>query len=128
MLGVASEQLVLLLIEAFIAALVDGNKKSRFEKDLERGWQINVRYRALKERLDQMVDAKKLPREHAETVGNELGGVFELLRRYRNTSGHPNLPGSVEADTVFLNLRTFIEYARRTVALIDYFKANAAEW
>ena len=58
MLGVASEQLVLLLIEAFTAALVDGGKKSKFEKELDRGWQINIRYRALKERLDLMVDAK----------------------------------------------------------------------
>jgi len=128
MLGVASEQLVLVLIESFTAAMTDGGKKSKFEKELERAWQINVRYRALKERLDLMVDAKKLPAEYAEAVGNELGGVFEMLRRYRNTSGHPNLPGSVEADTVFLNLRTFIEYARRVLDLAGYFRGNGADW
>lgn len=128
MLGVASEQMVLLLVEAFTAAITDGGKKAKFEKEIERAWQINVRYRALKERLDLMVDAKKLPAEHEEAVGSELGGMFELLRRYRNASGHPNVPGTIDADTVFLNLRTFIEYARRTASLIDHFKTNDADW
>jgi hypothetical protein len=75
-----------------------------------------------------MVDGKKLPAEHAEFIGSELGGVYELVRRYRNASGHPNLPGSVDADTVFLNLRTFIEYARRAGGLIAHFQATGADW
>jgi hypothetical protein len=128
MLGVASEQLILLLIESFKQAISDGAKKSKFEKDLDKAWQINVRYRALKERLDAMADAKRLPGEHAETIGGELASMYELLRRYRNASGHPNLPGIVDSDTVFLNLRTFVEYARRVHVLIAYFKANEADW
>lgn len=128
MLGVASEQLILVLIDSFKQAIADGGKRSKFEKELERAWQINARYRALRERLDAMVDAKKLPDEQAETIGGELAGMYELLRRYRNTSGHPNLPGTVDSDTVFLNLRTFIEYARRVLVLIEYFKAHDADW
>jgi hypothetical protein len=128
MLGVASEQLVLLLVEAFRASISDGGKKAKFEKELERAWQINIRYRALKERLDLMVDGKRLPAEHAEAIASEVGGVYELIRRYRNASGHPNVPSAIDADTVFLNLRTFIEYARRTIGLIDHFKTNAADW
>jgi hypothetical protein len=127
MLGVASEQIVLVLIEAFTKALQDGGKKSVFEKEL-RAWQILTRFQALKTRLDLMVTAKKLPDEHAETVQTVFGGVFDLLRQYRNAGGHPNVPGDVSADVVFINLRMFIEYARRTKALTEYFAANDADW
>lgn len=127
MLGVASEQIVLLMIEAFTKALTDGGKKAAFEKEL-RAWQILNKYQALKSRLDLMVAAKKLPDDHVETVQTILGGVFELLRQYRNTAGHPNIPGALTADVVFINLRMFIEYARRTKLLIDYFVANDADW
>lgn len=127
MLGVASEQLVLLLIDVMSSAITDGDKKAKFEKAVQ-SWQIHTRYRALKDRLDGMVEAKKLPTHHAETVKSELGGVFELLRRYRNASGHPNVPGAVDAETVFLNLRTFVEYARRVLALAEYLRESGADW
>lgn len=75
-----------------------------------------------------MVAAKRLPDDHAETVRGVLGGMFEMLRQYRNTGGHPNLPGELSADVVFINLRMFIEYARRTHVLIAYFASNDADW
>ncbi len=72
--------------------------------------------------------ARRLTREHAETVASELPSGYEILRRCRNAGGHPDVPGDVDADTVFLNLRSFTEYARRTNELIAYFTANAADW
>jgi hypothetical protein len=36
--------------------------------------------------------------------------------------------GDVDPDTVFLNLRTFTEYARRVHAQIGHFGAAPADW
>jgi hypothetical protein len=128
MLGCASEKLILLLGDAFEAAVSDPAKKSKFTKELNAKWAISHRYATLRDRLDLMVQAKKLPHQHAETVGSELPAGFELLRRCRNAAGHPDVPGNVDPDTVFLNLRTFTEYARRVHALIGHFASAPADW
>lgn len=128
MLGCASEKLLLLLADAFEAAISDPAKQAKYSKDLASKWMVSHKYSTLKNRLDLMVAAKKLPRDHAETVSGELPSGFELLRRCRNAAGHPDVPGNVDDDTVFLNLRTFVEYARRVSDLIAYFQGNAADW
>jgi hypothetical protein len=54
--------------------------------------------------------------------------LFEHLRpRCRNSAGHPELDGNADQDTVFLNLRSFTEYARRVANLVEYFQANPAD-
>jgi len=127
MLGAASERVLIQLYASFAAAIVDPARKSKFEKD-SAGITITKRYVTLKERLDAVVAAKKLPFELAETVGNELPSAFHFIRRCRNDAGHPEIPTSTDADTVFLNLRVFTEYARRVDALTAHFKTNPAEW
>lgn len=128
MLGCASEKLLLLLCESFEAAIGDATKKAKFSKDLAARWAISHKYTTLRDRLELMVTAKKIPHEHAETVAGELPAGFELLRRCRNAAGHPDVPGDVSNDTVFLNLRTFTEYARRVQSMITHFGATAADW
>lgn len=128
MLGCASEKLLLLLCDAFEAAISDPAKKAKFTKDLNARWAISHKYATVRDRLDLMVTAKKLPHEHAETVSSELPAGFELLRRCRNAAGHPDVPGSVDPDTVFMNLRMFTEYARRVHAMIGHFGAVPADW
>ncbi|MDA4133643.1 MAG: hypothetical protein OK454_11060, partial [Thaumarchaeota archaeon] len=127
MLGAASEQALLLLHVAFEAAITDARRKSKFEKDSE-GITISRKYKALKDRLDLMVAAKKLPFELAEGVGNELPAAFNFIRRCRNDAGHPEIPTQTDPDTVFLNLRVFTEYARRVTKLAEHFKNNPADW
>lgn len=128
MLGAASEKLVLVLHEAFGTAIADPTKKAKFEKDSAKSWAISNKYAVLRDRLDLMVDGKKLKGEHADTVSGSLGGGFDLIRRTRNTAGHPEAPGDVDLDTLFLHLRIFTEYARRMAALIDHFRANQVDW
>jgi hypothetical protein len=127
MLGCASEQLILLLCEAFGRAITDSLKRAQYEHDTA-NWMIYAKYRALKERLDLMATAKRLPRDHIETINSELPSGFELLRRCRNSAGHPNVQGDVMGDTIFMNLRAFIEYARRVTELIKYFDTIEADW
>ena len=127
MLGAASERVMLLLHAAFEAGIADAQKKTKFTKD-SGGITISRKYAALKDRLDLMVAAKELPFDLSETVGNELPSAFNFIRRCRNDAGHPEIPTHTDADTVFLNLRVFTEYARRVVALTEYFKINPADW
>lgn len=128
MLGCASEKLLLLLCDAFEGAVSDPAKKAKLTKDLNAKWAISHKYATVRDRLDLMVTAKKLPHDHAETVSGELPAGFELLRRCRNAAGHPDVPGSVDPDTVFMNLRMFTEYARRAHSLIGHFSSAAADW
>lgn len=128
MLGCASEKLILLLCDAFEGAISDPVKRSRFAKDLSVKWMISHKYTTLRDRLDRMVDSRTLPRELAETVSNELPAGFELLRRCRNAAGHPEVVGDVSSDTVFLNIRSFTEYARHVVAMVRHFAASPADW
>jgi hypothetical protein len=118
---------VLLLHVTFEAAITDAKRRSKFTAD-SGGFAISRKYRALQDRLDMMVAAKKLPFELAETVGNELPTAFSFIRRCRNDAGHPEIPTTTDPDTVFLNLRVFTEYARRVAALTEFFKTNAADW
>lgn len=127
MLGCASEKLILLLCEAFEAAISDASKKTKFENEMKT-LQISAKYAALRKRLELMVTSKELPHSHRETVAAELPAGFELLRRCRNSGGHPNVPGDVSAETIFMNLRMFTEYTRQVGALIQYFKSNPADW
>ena len=128
MLGAASEKAILLLCEAFGSAIADLAERRKFDKNSTKTWSISNKYNVLKGRLDLMVGAKKLQGEHADTVQNLLPGGFELIRRVRNAAGHPEAPGSVDPDTVFLNLRLFTEYARRVCALTEHFATNPADW
>lgn len=128
MLGCASEQLVLLLCEALDAALEGSDAGTRFRKKLSERDMISHKYTTLRKQLDVMAAEKKLPREHAEAVASIIPAGFEMVRRCRNAAGHPDAIGDVSSDTIFMNLRTFTEYARCTMALIDHFRiAQAAE-
>jgi len=128
MLGCASEKLVLLLCDSFEAAISDATKKSRFAKKVASRNTILHRYATLHEHLVLMADAKMLPREHSETIRGEFPSGYELLRRCRNAGGHPEVPERVDADTIFMNLRMFTEYARRVTGMIEYFATNPADW
>jgi hypothetical protein len=128
MLGCASEKLLLLLCEALEASISDPTKQAKFARNLNARWQIAHKYEALRSQLEELATAKKLSRDHVETIRGELPANFELLRRCRNTAGHPDVPGNVTPDTVFMNLRTFTEYARRAHELIEHFRAVSIDW
>jgi hypothetical protein len=128
MLGCASEKLILLLCDAFEAAISDPDKKARFTKALNTRWTISHKYETLHAQLGEVIAAKKLPRDLIDTVSSELPAGFELLRRCRNAAGHPEVVGDVSSDTVFLNIRTFTEYARQVSAMLSHFATNTVSW
>ena len=125
MLGCASEKLLLVLVEAFGDAINDDTEREKYEKKLAKKWTVSHKYGVLREYLDRV---NNLPHEHRETVKVDLQSGFELFRRCRNSAGHPDVPGDVASDTVFLNLRVFTEYARKTTALVEHLGSNPVTW
>jgi hypothetical protein len=125
-LGGASEKALLLLIETFESAIQDPAKKASFSKAYR--WTIHSKYQALKDALDQMISAGTLPSPLREYATTEVSGTFELIRRHRNSTGHPELYTGINPDTVFLNLRVFTEYVQRVYDLIEFLRANGANW
>ena len=128
MMGAASEKALLLLHDAFQVAITDTSKKAIFDRDSRKSWTIHSKYRVLKDRLDQMVAAKKLAGDLRDTISFELPAGFDLIRRQRNAAGHPEIVANHDPDAVFLNLRVMTEYIRRVYLLIDHFDSNPADW
>jgi hypothetical protein len=124
MIGAASEQAILLLHEAFGNAIVDPVKKAAYEKK-SGDKMIHGKYKVLKANLDLLVASKTLRGELADIVSGHLTGAFDLIRRWRNASGHPELVQKIDPDTNFLTLRVFTEYVRSVYLLIDYCKTSA---
>jgi len=126
MLGAASEKALLVLVETFESAITDAAKQADFAGSYR--WTIHSKYRALKTRLDSMIDSGTLCSPLREYVISEIPGAFELIRRQRNEAGHPELYTGIDPDTVFLNLRVFSEYVRRIYDLIEFLNSDGADW
>lgn len=128
MLGAASEGAILLLHEAFENSISNGEEKTKFEKAYRGKQSIYSKYEVLRDRLDKMIASKKLNHPLSEYVNSELRGAFELIRRERNSAGHPEALSDITKESLFLNLRVMSEYVRRTHELTSYFLNNATEW
>jgi hypothetical protein len=130
MLGAASEKMILLVIDQLGAAISDPTKQAQYQKDVEKNWTVSHKWGVLRSTLERVMNAKltPFPREVAETMRTDLPMVFELLRRVRNVAGHPEVPGRVDTDGVFMNLRVFPEYARRVSELLSHLATNKVDW
>jgi hypothetical protein len=123
MLGAATEKAMLLLIEAFGAAIDGDAKRSEFE-NATRPWMIAKKYDALWTRLKPLVEGKTyFPRALGEDLHSLLDGIFNLIRRTRNDAGHPS-GGDVPRDVAHANLLLFRSHCRRVYDLIEYFGSH----
>ncbi len=116
-LGVASENLMLLLIEAYVSWLADP-RKTVLQKKIEDRW-ISTQYKEFK--LELANDIKALPAEMRADWETYLDGIFNFIRLNRNSAGHPT-GKELSAKVVYANLQIFAEYARYIHALIAFLK------
>jgi hypothetical protein len=122
MLGGASEQSILLLIESYANSIADPNSQTAFRSKVEKTPSIfrkfehfNLRFSPLKTRIPDVL---------TENVDSQLRGVFDLIRSSRNDAGHPAIGSSVGRDAVYSHLRLFTPYCKRIYGLIAWFQAN----
>jgi hypothetical protein len=120
MLGVASEQSIDLLIEAYTNAIADTHQKATFVKKVEQAG------RSVKNRFDRLRNellALKLPPTLMDALDIQLSGIFTLIRYSRNDAGHPT-GQVVDRDMAHGNLLLFPQYCKRVYDLIEYFKTH----
>jgi hypothetical protein len=116
-LGVASEHLLLRLIDAYVNAHADPAKKTQARQRFE-GKFIFTQYSQLRKEMAGLKSS--IPTELLKDYETHLDGVFNLIRLVRNQSGHPSgiLPDQA---IVFANLQAFSFFAVRVKALEAHF-------
>jgi hypothetical protein len=119
-LGVASEYLLLRLVDAYVNAHVDPTKRAHAQQRFE-GKFIFAQYSQIKKELSSL--KATIPAELLKDYETHLDGVFNLIRLVRNQSGHPSgiLPDQA---IVFANLQAFSFYAVRVKALEAHFATS----
>lgn len=122
MLGAASEQAVLLLIESCAQSIGDQPRRERFLTEIERAQSIFKKFQIFQTRLAGV--RANLPKEMRENLDSLLQGVFDLIRNSRNDAGHPALGGRVSRDDMYSHLRLFLPYCERIYGLIGWFATN----
>ncbi|MGD0009734.1 MAG: hypothetical protein ABSE93_14460 [Terriglobia bacterium] len=119
-LGVASEHLVLRLIDTYVNAHADPAKRAKVQQRFE-GKFIFPQYSHFKKELDGL--KASIPGELLKDYETHLDGVFNLIRLVRNQSGHPS--GIVpDQAIVFANLQGFSFFAVRVKALEAHFAST----
>ena len=116
MLGVATEHIFLLVVEA-----ADASQKYK-----------TVVAPVLKERsiLQKVIKFKRLVEQHIsdfppavkEGLDTHFAGVLETIRKVRNDSGHPT-GETVGRETVYTLLQLFVPYCKKMHELIAYFRS-----
>ena len=115
MVGVAAEQIMLVLRKAVYDALGSPEKKKRFDNEAQ--GQVKRVYSAVWKRLDPV--REQMPERLRESVGVELAGVFELVRKTRNEAGHPT-GRSIEREEAEALLLLFPTYSKTVYTLIGW--------
>jgi hypothetical protein len=122
MLGGASEQAVLLMIESYGNSIADPNAKQTFQASIQKAQSIFKKYELFEAKFAGL--KQRLPRTLTDNVDSLLRGVFDLIRSSRNDAGHPAIGASVSRDAVYSHLRLFPPYCKRVYELIAWFTAN----
>ncbi len=119
-LGVASEVIMLELIETYRDALQNDQRRADFESKV-RDKYILSQYLEFKVELKK--DVARLPKNLRLDWETHMDTFFNFIRINRNNVGHPTGP-LVTAKVVFANLQIFSNYAGFVYQMVDYFKSN----
>lgn len=118
-LGVASENIMLILIESY-ATWLSEPRKNRFQKRIENKF-ISKQYNEFK--AEFRTDVKSLPKDLQGDWEIYLDGFFNFIRINRNDAGHPT-GKELRAKVIYANLQIFADYTRYIFDLKKYFYAN----
>jgi hypothetical protein len=120
MIGVAAEQMLLNLVAAVCGALDTQQKQDKFRQETS-GKKAKQQHDQLMGRL--RVASPQLPRSVSSNLEQHLGGIFDLIRRTRNDSGHPTGRKLERHETNAL-LLLFPIYCRTAYELMDWLNQN----
>ena len=120
MLGVASEKLLLNVVDAVAGALPTTSRQEKFKRNTQNR-QISRQWEELMKVLKP--NLRKLQFDGSENLETFLNGVFHVIRHYRNLSGHPT-DKKITREVAFCNLQIFPSYASHINNLIEHLKKN----
>lgn len=120
MTGVASERILVVLRDAILGSIQQDDRKRKLMDATENQTAKRI-YQEIRKRIDPI--RERLPAELQDSIGTELEGVFQEVRRTRNDAGHPT-GRVIERGEAFALLQLFPVYARSAYALMDWLKAN----
>jgi hypothetical protein len=124
MLGVASEKAFLLLAEAFANWLPDGQSEKLLSIIQDQKKNVITKFTEFRKRIEP--SKPKLPPEFADNMALTLDSVFDLIRIYRNESGHPT-EKRADKDDAFITLQMFSTYLQKMFGLMTFFKTTKYE-
>ncbi len=120
MTGVAAERILLLVRDAILQAIAQPDRKRKFTEATQN--QIAKRiYEAIDGKIDPI--REQLPPALQDSIGTELDGIFNEIRRTRNDAGHPT-GRAIERGEAYALLQLFPVYAKSAYALLDWLKDN----
>lgn len=119
-LGVASENIILNLIDTFCDAIADADQKDALIKKFEKE-RIYKKYTIF---IDELKNYKKqLPKNFGQDLETNTGQIFNFIRMNRNQSGHPT-GKTVSKKVAYSNMQIFAEYAKTLFDAISRFQQN----
>jgi hypothetical protein len=114
MLGVATEQTFLLLIEA-----IDQNPKHQIAfASVKEERTILRKVSKFQKILDQQKNT--LPSEVKDDLDTKFLGILSIIRNFRNNSGHPS-GKIIDREQAYVLLQLFPHYCKKLYQLIEYY-------
>ncbi|NQS89228.1 hypothetical protein HQ584_05510, partial [Patescibacteria group bacterium] len=108
-LGITSEQLVLLLIEAYIDALKNVKEKKNLVAKTKNRF-IETQYAEFKKSFES--HRRNIEKEAVRDIDAWLESTFRFIKMLRNEQGHPT-DLEADRDTIDVDLQHFPHYMRR---------------
>ncbi len=116
MVGVASEQILIVLRDAIRSAMREEDRRKSLMQATDNQTAKRI-HDAVSKRIDPV--REQLPETLQESIGTELDAIFHAIRRTRNDAGHPT-GRNIEREEAYAQLQLFPVYAKCTYALIDW--------
>jgi hypothetical protein len=123
-LGCASEQILLLLIDALHGAITDPARKQTFVKKAIKEWRAGAKFAAFRTEMQRVSALPIFPPALKEDLDLKLDGIHSLIRRARNDAGHHALAANLTQQDVHGALLLFPGYCKTAYRLIDFFQHN----
>ncbi len=120
MVGVASERILIILRDAILNSIKENDRQRKFKESTEN--QIAKRiYDEIIKKVDPI--REQLPPELHDSIGTEVEGIFQEIRRTRNEAGHPT-GRIIEKEEAYALLQLFPVYAKSAYVLKNWLKSN----
>lgn len=121
MLGVASERAFLLLAESF-GSWLPKNQSEKFLKIAQDSKQnFLAKFSEFRKRIEPC--KPNIPAEYSDNMALMLDSVCDLIRVYRNESGHPT-GKIIDRGDAFITLQMFAIYLQKIFGLITFFRTS----